>query len=62
MKVYLGDAVYVDVDREMLKLTTEDGIRTTNTIYLEGVVFDALCRYVKRLREAAGQTDDAAGE
>jgi hypothetical protein len=27
-KVYLGDAVYVDVGRGMLKLTTENGLES----------------------------------
>ena len=31
----LGDGVYAAVERGMVKVTTEDGIRETNTIYLE---------------------------
>lgn len=46
-KVYLGDGVYVEIERGMLKLTTEDGLQTTNTIYLEPAVFNALQRYVE---------------
>ena len=36
-KRYLGDAVYIEYDAttDMLTLTTEDGIRATNTIYLD---------------------------
>ena len=39
---YLGDGVYADIERGMIKLTTEDGIRATNTIFLEIEVYDAL--------------------
>lgn len=46
MKKYLGDAVYVDYDGYHVVLTTEDGIRSTNTIYLEPVVYDKLLDYV----------------
>jgi hypothetical protein len=42
MKTYLGDGVYADVEYGMIKLTTEDGISTTNTIYLEPEVINAL--------------------
>lgn len=52
-KEYLGDGVYVDVEHGMLKLTTEDGIRTTNTIFLEVEVFKALQRYFTQAAEAA---------
>lgn len=49
-KVYLGDAVYVARDRHGgLVLTTEDGIRATNTIVLEPEVYAALCEYVDAL-------------
>ena len=45
-KVYLGDAVYVTHDGYHIVLTTEDGIRTTNTVYLEPPVWAALQRVV----------------
>lgn len=48
-KEYLGDGVYVDVERGMLKLTTENGIETTNTVYLEPEVFDSLVKYAQRI-------------
>ena len=44
-KRYLGDGVYVEIESDMVKLTTEDGITATNTIYLEEPVINALCRY-----------------
>jgi hypothetical protein len=45
-KVYLGDAVYAAIDRGDLVLTTEDGIRATNTIVLEPAVLRALLDYL----------------
>ena len=48
---YLGDGVYVDFDGFALVLTTENGIRITNTIVLEPDVYDALLAYVKQLRK-----------
>jgi hypothetical protein len=50
-KQYLGDGVYVDFDGFALTLTTENGIVATNTIVLEPEVFEALSRYVERLRK-----------
>jgi len=50
-KDYLGDGVYADVENGMIKLTTEDGISATNTIYLELEVFEKLELYVKRKLE-----------
>lgn len=47
-KEYIGDGVYVDVERGMIKLTTENGIRVTNTIYLEHDVWRHLSDYVWR--------------
>lgn len=44
-KRYLGDGVYVEIESDMIKLTTEDGITATNTIYLEEPVINALCKY-----------------
>lgn len=51
-KDYLGDGVYADVESGMLKLTTEDGISVTNTIYLEADVWQRLLLYVERQRKA----------
>jgi hypothetical protein len=49
-KAYLGDGVYVDLDSGMIKLTTEDGIQATNTIYLEAEVYQNFIQWVKRLQ------------
>ena len=46
-KRYLGDAVYAENVNGMVKLTTEDGISATNTIYLEPEVVTALFDFVK---------------
>jgi hypothetical protein len=47
-KVYLGDGVYMalDDDKEYspVVLTTEDGIRVSNTIYLDGIVLRHMIR------------------
>lgn len=48
---YLGDSVYVEVVEGMLVLTTNNGEGPSNTIYLERQVYDALVRYVERMRE-----------
>ena len=53
MKQYLGDAVYASFEPwtaprvGMLTLTTEDGIRATNTIHLEPEVWAAVQRFMK---------------
>jgi len=46
-KQYLGDSVYVEQDGAGIILTTEDGLRANNTIYLEIEVFEALLKYLK---------------
>ena len=50
-KQYIGDAVYVDFDGFMLILTTENGIKVTNTIALEPEVWEFLKAYVTRLEQ-----------
>lgn len=52
-KDYLGDGVYADFDGYQLVLTTEHGVRTTNTIYLEPDVYAALMRYAERVWKGA---------
>lgn len=49
-KEYLGDGVYASMDEYGITLTTENGVRTSNTIFLEPVVFSALIGYEKRIR------------
>lgn len=55
MKAYLGDGVYLDYDGYALVLTTEDGIRATNTIVLEPAVYHAFTKYVTALFEKDAQ-------
>jgi hypothetical protein len=54
-KVYLGDSVYADVEDGMIKLTTENGLGPTNTIYLDAEVYLALVDYVSARIKAKGQ-------
>lgn len=51
-KVYLGDGVYCQFDGNGFVLTTENGVETTNTIYLEGEVATALFEHLNKVREA----------
>lgn len=51
MKTYLGDGVYVEFEDEMIKLTTENGIETTNIIYLEPDVYSNLIKWVEGLKQ-----------
>ena len=44
-KRYLGDSVYAAVEDGMVKLTTEDGVEVSNTIFLEIPVMNALVRF-----------------
>ena len=47
-KAYLGDGVDIELDkRERLILTTNDGIKYTNTIVLEFDVIRSLIAYLK---------------
>ena len=50
-RAYLGDGVYVEIENRMVKLTTENGIEVSNTIYLEVEVMDALEVWWTRMQE-----------
>lgn len=50
-KTYLGDAVYAEIEGGMVKLTTEDGVEATNTIWLEPEVYERLLKYVERINQ-----------
>lgn len=54
VKRYLGDGVYADVENGMLKLTTENGISITNTIFLEPEVIVELRDYIIRHKDEIG--------
>lgn len=49
---YLGDSVYADFDGFCLILTTNNGLPDdpSNTIYIEPLVYDALVRYMERIK------------
>ena len=51
-KMYLGDAVYLanDIDGSLV-LTTEDGVSTSNQIYVEPALFPGLIRFVEELQQ-----------
>lgn len=51
MKQYLGDGVYVNFDGYALDLTTENGVATTNRIFLEPEVYASLVAYVAALQK-----------
>ena len=50
MKRYLGDAIYAEYDGHGLWLTTENGIATTNRIYLDPEVCQAFSHFINSLR------------
>lgn len=54
--IYLGDGAYASFDGYGFELTTSDGIRVTNRIYLEPDVLFTLMRYTQRMR--GEPTDD----
>jgi hypothetical protein len=47
-KEYIGDGVYVSIDNDMTRLTTENGVESTNEIFLEPEVLRAFLNYIKR--------------
>lgn len=47
MKEYLGDSVYVNYIGDHIILTTENGIETDNTIYLDQGVIRHLVEYIR---------------
>lgn len=47
-KEYIGDSVYVECERGMLKLTTNNGCGPSNTIYMEPATLVALVNYYNR--------------
>jgi len=49
---YLGDGVYVTLEKDCVKLTTSNGYEPTNTIFLEPQVREALQAWLKRNEEA----------
>lgn len=60
MKTYLGDGVYAELlPSGYVCLTTSDGSRTTNTIYLESEVLEAFSGFLNTIGFKMTQhTDD----
>jgi hypothetical protein len=50
-KQYLGDSVYVEIENERLKLTTDNGEGPSNTIYIDYTVWQALLAYVDQYQD-----------
>ena len=50
-KDYLGDGVHVDHDGFHIVLTTENGVETTNTVYLDPNVWINLKLWVERVEK-----------
>ena len=50
-KMYLGDGIYTEIERGMIKLTTDAGCGPTNTIYLEPDVYERLTQWVQRIED-----------
>lgn len=57
-KDYLGDGVYVEYDGYQIKLTTFDGISTTNTIYLEPSVLKSFDYFRGRIQAPSSAIDE----
>ena len=49
-KHYLGDGVFIELEDNMIKLTTENGIEITNTIFMESKVYNNLTEWINRLQ------------
>ena len=57
-KEYLGDGLYVCIEREMFKVTSEDGNSVLDTIYFEPEVYEAFVRYAKRAFDSREEPND----
>lgn len=58
MKSYLGDGVYIEATAiGRIKLTTENGLSVTNTIYLEPEVLAAFWSFIERIRHGRVELD-----
>jgi len=61
-KQYIGDGVYVEVERGMLKLTSSQQGGVTNTIYLEPEVYQELMKYSKAVEMEVQAEHSASSE
>jgi len=46
-KTYIGDGVYCEVMNGEIILTTEDGVRKTNTIFLEPYMIEFILTFLR---------------
>lgn len=46
-KTYLGDGLYADHDGHQIVLTAENGVETTNAIYLDDAVLNAFIEWMR---------------
>ena len=49
-KSYLGDSVYISDEGFQFRLTTEDGVRISNEIFLDDQVLLSFIKYIERMR------------
>jgi hypothetical protein len=56
-KEYLGDGAYAEFDGYGIRLTTENGYETTNTIYLEPITYQSLVLFVDKTARAPKATN-----
>jgi hypothetical protein len=59
-RIYLGDGVYGAWDGLHLVITTENGVETTNTIYLTQEVWASLVDYIDALKAKASENGSVA--
>ena len=61
-KRYLGDGVYAEYDGYQIKLTAENGLRVTDTIYLDPNVMEEIVIYILNLnKKENGQETEEQG-
>lgn len=49
---YLGDGLYASWDGHQIELYASNGIRKTNSVFLDGQVFAAFEEFVQRIKDA----------
>lgn len=52
-KRYLGDSVYAEIERGMVKIYTDNGFGPINTIFMEPEIIHQLNRYVADMEAIA---------
>ena len=54
-KRYLGNSVYAEIELGQVKLTTDNGMGPSNTIYMEPEICEGLAKYVEDMKTLAGE-------